>query len=566
MQIHIAPGRVAAAALLLATALNGQTMQLKEYDHLSAPSFAQKDYFSRLYYDPSDRVQIADPIKLKDYVYDGKLRLSLRNYLELVLSNNTTINLQKVLIQPQRNAIQRAFSIFDPFATARWQTQRQQTPTTDALQGAATLSQLSQPLNFGYNQTLDWGTIISANYAGSKTSTNNSFANFNPAFSSNTGITITQPLLRGRGKDIVRTPIYLAQTRLKTAEFRLEDTIMRQLVQAENAYWDLVQARENLTVQQKALGLAKQSLDRARKELELGAISELEIFQPEATYERARIFVTQAEFRLQQLEDALRLQMAVDLDADVRALPIELTESALPPSENAKFDRELLISEAFASRPDLRAVRQELNVEDKYSLKLAGNNLRPDFSLILGYTTQGRGGPLVRRTNIFNSDGSVSPVINTVPGGPGDALSQMFGLNFPIYAATFQLRLPLRDRRAAADFGDALVAKRIDLMQERQLMQTIRLEISQAISQVENSRASVEIAHIAADLAQKRVDAEQKRYDLGVTQLFFVLQAQQDLTQAQSELLNNSVQYRRNLLNLSLRTGKLLTDRGVIIQ
>ena len=183
MLIQTALGRVA-ATLLLSAALRGQTMQLKEYDALSAPSFGQKDYFSRLYYTPDTRVQIADPIKMRDYVSDGKLQLSLRNYLELVLSNNTSINLQKVLIQPQRNAIQRAFSIFDPFATARWQTTRQQTPTTDALQGAATLSQLTQPLAFGYNQTLDWGTVISANYAGNKTSTNNTFANFNPAFSS----------------------------------------------------------------------------------------------------------------------------------------------------------------------------------------------------------------------------------------------------------------------------------------------------------------------------------------------------------------------------------------------
>lgn len=555
MLIHNVPGRVAAAALLLSTLLPAQTMQLKEYDSLTSPSFGQKDYFSRLYYDPATQVKIADPIKLKDYVSDGRLRLSLRSYLELVLANNTTINLQKILIQPQRNAIQRAFSIFDPVATARYQVQEQKTAVTSLLDGAATtLSQNSQPLNFGYQQTLDWGTVIAANYAGNRTATNSINATLNPTFQANSGFTVTQPLLRGRGRDITRIPIYLAQTRLKTAEFRLEDTIMRQLQQAENAYWDLVQGTENLKVQRKALELAKQSLDRARKELELGAISELEIFQPEATYERARIFVTQAEYRLTQLEDALRLQMAVDLDPEVRALPIELTEPALPPNENTKFDKEALISEAVASRPDLRAVRQELNIEDTYSLKLAGNNLRPDLSVIMAYTTQGRGGPL------FNRGAFVAP------GGPVDALSQMFGLNFPIYGATLQLRLPLRDRRAAADFGDALVAKRIDLMQERQLTQTIRLEISQAISQVENSRASVEIARIAADLAQKRVDAEQKRYDLGVTQLFFVLQAQQDLTQAQSELLNNSVQYRRNLLNLLLRTGKLLTDRGVIIQ
>lgn len=558
MSIYQAPGRVAVAALLLCSALQsplqGQVMQLKEVDPINAPRVGQSGYLHRLFHDPDQAIKIADPIKLKDYVEDGKLKLSLRAYLELVLANNTTINLQKVLIQPQRNAIQRAFALFDPFATARYQVQKQDTPTTTQLEGAATLSQLSQPLNLGYNQTFETGTQVNANFAGNRLSTNNTFANFNPAFNANTGVNVTQPLLRGRGRGIVRIPVYLAQSRLKSAEFRLEDTIMRQLVTAENAYWDLKLGHETLNVQRKALELAKASLDRARQELSLGAISELEIFQPEATYERSRIFVTQAEYRLAQLEEALRLQMAVDLDPDVRNLPIELTEPTLPPSDTTKFDKEALVADAIAIRPDLRATRQELNVEDNYALKLAGNNMRPNLGVIFSYTTQGRGGPQFTQGRLVAN------------GGPTDALSQMFGFGFPVFGATLQLNLPLRDRAAAANFSDALVAKRTDLMQERQLMQQIRLEVSQAISQVENSRASVEIAKIAADLAQKRVDAEQKRYDLGVTQLFFVLQAQQDLTQAQSELVNNSVQYRRNLLNLLLRTGKLLTERQVVIQ
>lgn len=549
--------KIACGLLAVAGFLSAQTNQLQPYDTLTAPSFGQKEYFNRLFFDPTPTIQIPDPVKLRDHVVDGKITLSLRSYIELVMANNTNIQLQKVLIQPQRNAIERAYAIFDPFATARFQSQRALTPTTDQLQagaGVTQLSQLTQPLNLGYNQTLLTGAQVVANFAGTKVSNNNAFQNFNPAYTTNTGVTITQPLLRGRGAEIVKTPIYLAQSRLKTAEFRLEDTIMRLLVTAENAYWDLVGARETLKVQREALKLAKESLDRARKELELGAISELEIYQPEATYARAQIFVTQAEYRLAQFEDALRLQIAADLDPDARTLPIELTESALP-SESEKFDKEALVADATRIRPDLKATRQELNVEDTLALKLAGNNLRPNFSLIGAYTTQGRGGPFIQR-----GTGIVTP------GGVTDALQQMWGFNFPIYSVALQLQLPIRDRRASADFADAVVAKRVDLMQERQILQQIRLEVLNAINQVENSRASVEIAKIAADLAQKRVDAEKKRYDLGVTQLFFVLDAQQALTQAQSELVNNSVQYRRNLLNLQLRTGKLLQEKNIVLR
>jgi outer membrane protein TolC len=372
-------------------------------------------------------------------------------------------------------------------------------------------------------------------------------------------------LLRGFVNYVTRIPIYLAKTRLQASEQRLEDSVMRTLAAAENAYWDVIGARENLRVQREALKLAEESLNRAKRELELGAISALDIFQPEATYARAKVFVTQAEFRLAQVEDALRTQMAVDLDPDLRNLPLELTEPVLPPSDDTKFDKEELVSDALKARPDLRAIRTTL-IADDIQIRAAANNLRPDFSLTGSYAIQGRGGPRQQRTTIFNPDGSSAPVTQVIPGGLGDALSQMFGLDFPIYGFTLQMRLPLRDRRAAADYADAVVGKRADLLNERQLAQQVRLDVLNAINQVENSRASVDLARIAADLAQKRVDAEKRKYDLGTTTLFFVLDAQQALTQAQADLVTNSVQYRRNLLNLSQRTGRLLTERGVVLQ
>lgn len=538
---------------------------LKEYDVPEAPKFGQRKFFERFLTIDTPAVQLAGPLRLRDYVVNGKMELSLRSYLELVLANNTQIQLQKVLVQPQRNAIMRAFSIFDPVATARFQATRQNTPTTDVLAGAAVLSQLNQPLNFGVTQVLPTGTQYSVNFAGSKISTNNSFANFNPNITSNLNLQFTQPLLRGFGAYQTKVPIYLARTRLKQAEFRLEDTVMRLMVQAENAYWDVIGARENLRVQREALNLAEESLNRAKKELELGAISALEIFQPEATFARAKIFVTQAEFRLRQLEDALRTQISVDLDPDLRNLPLELTEPVLPPTDSTAFDKEELVREALAFRPDLKANRAQLEADDM-SIKQAVNNLRPDLSLIGSYTTQGRGGPFLQRSTVFNPDGSTSPIRTIIPGGVGDALSQMWGFNFPIYGFTLQLRLPLRDRRVSADYADAVVTRRADMLQERQLTQQIRLDVLNAITQVENSRASVDLAKVAADLAQKRLEAEKKRYDLGTTLFFFVLDAQQALTQAQGELVTNSVQYRRNQLNLLQRTGKLLQDRGIIIQ
>ena len=129
-----------------------------------------------------------------------------------------------------------------------------------------------------------------------------------------------------------------------------------------------------------------------------------------------------------------------------------------------------------------------------------------------------------------------------------------------------QLSLPLRDRRASADYADAVVNKRLEMLRIRNLEQTARLEVLNAITQVENSKASIELAKIALDLAQKRVDADQKRFDLGAITMFFLLDAQTQLTQAQSALVNQTVQYRRNLTNLLRVTGDLLSERGITVQ
>jgi len=70
----------------------------------------------------------------------------------------------------------------------------------------------------------------------------------------------------------------------------------------------------------------------------------------------------------------------------------------------------------------------------------------------------------------------------------------------------------------------------------------------------------------AQDFARKYLEAEQKKYELGTSQIFFVLQAQTDRVNAESSLVRETVTYRRNLLNLLRRTGQLLDERGVVVE
>lgn len=550
---------------IISAALCVACLGAQELPFLPAPTFPSPAYFRDHFATPKARVELQPPVRLQDFVVDSKLELSLRSYLELVLANNTDIEIQRLSLEaPKHNILRQTGVLFDPALQAGFTSTRTKSPSTDVLQGAQTISQLSQPANFSYIQTLQSGTQMRVGFNASKLSTNSAFATFNPALNTNLSFNFTQPLLRGRGPYVTRLPIMIARSQLRVSEYQLRDQLLRLLTQAENAYWDVVQARENVTVQEESLRLSEEALKRAQRELELGALSQLEIFQPEAQFATAKLQVSQAQYRQAQLEDALRRQIGADLDPDIRKLPVVLTETVLPPLGTAEIDKEAAVERALMLRPDLKAQLQSLDVDD-LRIKSTSNAMRPDLSLTMGYTSQGRGGDFFQRENVFTEFGRTQAVVRTIPGGIGDALDQMFGFNFPVYTFGLQLRLPIRDRRAAADLADALVQKRTDALRARSVEQNIRLEVLNAVNQVESSKAAVELARVARDLARKDLDAEQKRYELGTSILTFLLQAQARLVTAESRLLQESIGYRRGLLTLLRVTGELLEERGVVL-
>jgi len=522
-------------------------------------TFPSKTYFREQWARPPLDVEIELAGNLENYVVDGKLQLSLRAYLEIVMSNNPDVSLQKLSVYEGQNAIQRALSPFDPNLTGTFDARRSATPSNDVLQGADVRSALNQTARFTYSESLITGTDYQVGYVGSKLSNNSAFTTFNPSINQSLEFRISQQLLRGRGKGIQRIPILIAESRLDQTEAQVRSQIMNLIFQAEQDYWSVVSARDQLRVQENSLELAGRALERSRRELELGAISPLDIYQPEERYARAQVLVTQAVYRLKQNEDAVRRQAAADLHPTVRQLPLVLTEAADPPIVTPVYDPEETVNRALRLRPEIEQRLRSIEIDD-LDIRGTTDQLRPELTVSGAYSAVGRGGNFSDRSLTGGGSGTI------VPGGVGDALNQLFDFSFPTYTFGLTLQLPLANRRAAADLADATIQKKRDLYQLRSLEQQVRLEILQAIAEVESSDAAVKQATIAADFAQKRLDAEQQKYDLGVTTIFFVLDAQESLVVAEAAVVSQSIAYRRALLTLLRATGDLFEARGVSVR
>jgi outer membrane protein len=523
--------------------------------------FPTPTYFHNHFGAPPSRVQLEGPIGLAQYVRDGKVVLSLRDYLNLVMANNSDITVQRVEVQLYENAITRAFSIFDPFANATFLDTRSKTPSNSALNGAATLNQLTQPLNLSFQQLTPTGGSYAIGFNDTKLSTNSSFATYNPSYTQNLNFSFNQPLLRGFGPYITKLPITIARSRLRQGSFTLQDQVTQLVAGAESSYWDVVEAREALRVQEESLRLSEAALKRTQREIELGATSALDVFQPQQQYTTAQLSVEQARFRLIQTENVIRRQTGMDLDANMRLMPLELTESPAIVTAELNFDPNDTISRAMSTRFDLQGLRQGVSTDDLLVAQ-AKNQMKPALSLVLNYGTYGQGGNFFERQGLLDSNGNPS-TLSVLPGGPLDALNQLFGFGFPTYSIGLNLSLPIRDRNATANLADALVSRKADLYRVRSTEEAVRQQVLNALTSIEQSKQSIALAQKVQDLARQRVDAEQKKYDLGTTTIFFVLAAQTDLTLAESTLVRESINLRRNLLSLYQSTGDLLNQRSI---
>ena len=488
------------------------------------------------------------PQGLQDHVVNGMLVLTLDDSIRLALSNNTDIRLDRSQIEFAQDNLHRVRGPFDPVVSSSFADNRTKSPAITQIQGALIPDTLVQTTTFGYTQTFQTGTNFQTSFNASKLSTNDSLSLVNPSLATGLQFTVTQPLLRKFGLFPNRAPILIAQRNLNQARAVFRGEVNDIILQAVGDYWNVVLARESLTVQRKSLEEAQKSYDHDKKALGLGALPPLDIYRSEAQVASRRVGVIQAEYALKQAENQFRLVIGADLDPAVLVLDLELTDQPAPIGGLPDADIATTLARALVNRPELEAARQQLS-SDELNIRLAHNNLKPDLELSGFYSGNGLGGN--------------SPTLGNT--GLGTSLSQAFHFTYPAYGASLSLILPIKSHGAEANLADAAVGRRRDQYQQRRTAQNITLEVTNAVHTLEQAKLSMEASKVALDLAQQSLHADERKYELGAETVFFVLDAQTQLAQAELNLIQAQVNFQFAVAQLDHATGDSLEHHHVQI-
>ncbi|HSY91552.1 MAG TPA: TolC family protein [Candidatus Binatus sp.] len=453
-----------------------------------------------------------------------------------------------------------AVSSYDPFISANGGEEHQTLPLSNlTLNGVPTLQTNTGQFNFNYLQSFATGTTVSVSFNNARQTTNSIFTNLSPALSSQYRFTFQQEVLAGFGFGPNLRYLRIASNNKKISDIAFKDQVIATVTQIENIYWDLVSAYEQTQVNEKSSAFAEQTLDNARKQLQLESIPEMDVLRAEAEVSKRDQELTVARTSLQLQETLIKNAVTKSLDdPTLEAMPVIPTDRMEGVQAQASQAIQDLIATALHDRPELAESDVDL-VNRQISRRAARNALLPSLSVVGFYGGSGLAGPL---NPLCTGTGCTS----NVPTDFSGALTNTFNNSAPDYYVGLNLNIPLRNRVAKADqYRSELEYRQAELRLE-QLKKQVRIEVRNAQYAVEQTGARVQAARKARDLAQRTFDITKKEQDLGSGSSYQTLSAQRDLSLAELDLVTAMTIFEKAKVELDRATGATLEHNGIQLQ
>jgi outer membrane protein TolC len=170
--------------------------------------------------------------------------------------------------------------------------------------------------------------------------------------------------------------------------------------------------------------------------------------------------------------------------------------------------------------------------------------VKPRLDFVAGYGGSGAGG-----TQIIREPPIGGEIVETIPGGYGDALSEAFGNDFPTWNVGVQFSYAIPNRSNKALRAQARLSQQQALVSLQRLELQVAQEVRTAGRGVLSGFKRVASASAARELMAERLDAEQKKFDAGMSTNFLVTQAQRDLATQEVIELQATAEYFKSLVN-----------------
>ena len=296
---------------------------------------------------------------------------------------------------------------------------------------------------------------------------------------------LKQPLLRGARKEIVQSALQTAYTDDEVSKITLKNTLMTQINAVANQFFNLLQAKNNLNIQQQAYNDAEVTVSHNATLIRLGRLAPNENVQPKSQMFSRQLAVTQAQNQVFNAQQALLKQLGLVEDQSIDVTnSIEITETTIPSLQES-------LATAFKQNNDYQQSKYQLENQRRALLR-AQDNLRWQLDL-------------QAQTTLGSTSGS------------GTGFSALFSGDNRSYEVGLNLSIPIQDLSKQQALLQTKIALRKNQLLLKQQQRDLNLSVRNAINELSNQKQQMAQAIRAEQLAQRSLALEKKKVDYGLS-------------------------------------------------
>jgi outer membrane protein len=349
------------------------------------------------------------------------------------------------------------------------------------------------------------------------------------------GLTVTQALLQGRGRDVNLARLRRAELDTVSSEYELRGFAEALAAEVEETYWNYALDQARIRIFEESLKLVEQQLRETNEMINVGKLAETELTAVQA-------------------ERALRRQDLINARSSLATVRLYLIRLLNPPGPNP-WDREILILNqpavpdtamdpvknhvdvALRMRPDLNQARLELQ-KGELEVVETKNGLLPRMDLFI----------TLGKTGYADSFGRSIKEISS------DSYDVFAGLRF---------EYPFRNREARGRHKRVLLQRDQAEKAISNLSQLIETDVRVAYIEANRAKEQIAASSITRKLQEEKLRIETEKYRVGRSTSFLVAQVQRDLVSSQIYEVEAVVSYLKALVALHRLEGSLLSRRGI---
>ncbi len=349
---------------------------------------------------------------------------------------------------------------------------------------------------------------------------------------------LQQHLLRDFWIDSDREQILLRRKDVSISQQGLRFQIMKTVLAVELSYDDLLTARENVRVQEKALELREQLVAETRRRVQVGDLPPLDAEQAETQLELTRTALTAAREAYVSAQDILKGLVTDDFRS---LMDIELVPTDALLALEQTVNRSDSFARAMENRPDLAQARLAVEKSD-VAVRFRKNQLFPNLDLVGSY----------------GGIGIADPV--------GISINNALSFNNQEYSYGVVLSFPLSNVSERGYYRASKAARQIAQLELKKAEEGLLLQIADFVNRAQFRFAQVTSTHKARIYAESALAAEVKKLQNGLSTAFFVLQLQETLTAARTAEVQAIADYNKVLAQLSFAEGSILEKNHLSLE